>query len=243
MLNGAGIQSGPAISQPAETNLSMNDAMQIIEKWMQSPEEGIDGDLLAALQALQGQKLEGADLKSLEELFQKMESVIYGDQDEKPVAEHSEQLIQVHFFLYQILNQQPVSFDAKLVQDIQAKGEDFIKFLTKNGADEKLIQQVKEQFFSQGSAPKLNNMSQSELKHFNQLIDHMMANAKGSDKEWKISLGELKEMVAPRQESSFSSPAKGAASLEWLMKKKSPKVKALRHLLLKNNHPYAASRA
>lgn len=80
LLNGAGIQSGPAISQPAETNLSMNDAMQIIEKWMQSPEEGIDGDLLAALQALQGQKLEGADLKSLEELFQKMESVIYGDQ-------------------------------------------------------------------------------------------------------------------------------------------------------------------
>lgn len=219
LLNGAGIQSGPAISQPAEITLSMNDAMQIIERWMQSPEEGIDGDLLTALQALQGQKLEGADLKSLEELFQKMESVIYGDQDEKPVAEHSEQLIQVHFFLYQILNQQPVSFDAKLVQDIQAKGEDFIKFLTKNGADEKLIQQVKEQFFSQGSAPKLNNMSQSELKHFNQLIDHMMANAKGSDKEWKISLGELKEMVAPRQESSFSSPAKGAASLEWLMKK------------------------
>lgn len=71
LLNGAGIQSGPAISQPAETNLSMNDAMQIIEKWIQSPEEGIDGDLLAALQALQGQKLEGADLKSLEELFQR----------------------------------------------------------------------------------------------------------------------------------------------------------------------------
>lgn len=111
-----------------------------------------------------------------------MESSIYGDQMDKSASEHSEQLIQVHFFIYQLLNQQPLSFDAKLVQDIEAKGQDFIHFLSKNGVDEKLIQQVKEQFFSQGSAPKLNSMSQSELKHFNQLIDHMMANAKGQTK-------------------------------------------------------------
>ncbi|MXI40429.1 flagellar hook-length control protein FliK, partial [Escherichia coli] len=137
--------------------------------------------LLSALQTLQGQTLESSDLKSLEELFRKMESSIYGDQAEKPGSEHSEQLIQVHFFIYQLLNQQPLSFDSKLVQDIEGKGQDFIHFLSKNGVDEKLIQQVKEQFFSQGSAPKLNSMTQSELKHFNQLIDHMMANAKGSD--------------------------------------------------------------
>lgn len=219
LLSGAGAQSSPVNSQSAGASLSINDAMQIIEKWMQSPEDGVDEDLLEALQALQGQKLDESDQKSLEELFQKMESAIYGDQGDKSAAEHSEQLIQVHFFLYQLLNQQPPSFDTKLVQDIQGKGEDFIDFLSKNGADEKLVQQVKEQFFSQASAPKLNSMSQSELKHFNQLIDHMMANAKGSDKEWKISLGELKEMVSPRQESSLASPAKGATSLEWLIKK------------------------
>ncbi|MDR0125871.1 flagellar hook-length control protein FliK [Bacillus zhangzhouensis] len=219
LLSGAGIQSGPVNSEPAGASLSIDDAMQVIEKWMKSPEEGIDGDLLGALQTLQGQKLDPTDLKSLEELFQKMEASIYGDQADKPAAEHSEKLIQVHFFLYQLLNQQPLSFDTKLVQDIGEKGQDFIHFLSKNGADEKLIQQVKEQFFSQGSAPKLNSMSQSELKHFNQLIDHMMANAKGSDKEWKIALGELKELVSPKQESSLASPAKGAASLEWLIKK------------------------
>ncbi|PCK21511.1 flagellar hook-length control protein [Bacillus pumilus] len=227
LLSGAGVQSNPVNSQPAGDSLSINDAMQIIEKWMQSPEEGIDGDLLGALQALQGQKIDASDLKSLEELFRKMESTIYGDQADKPASQHSEQLIQVHFFLYQLLNQQPLSFDAKIVQDIQEKGEDFIQFLSKNGADEKLIQQVKEQFFSQGSAPKLNAISQSELKHFNQLIDHMMANAKGSDKEWKISLGELKELVSPRQESSLSSSAKGAASLEWFIKKEVVKGQSL----------------
>ncbi|MEI4788924.1 flagellar hook-length control protein FliK [Bacillus sp. FJAT-53060] len=218
LLSGAGAQSSQVNSQPAEFSLSINDAMQIIEKWMQSPEEGIDGDLLGALQMLQGQKLDASELQSLEELFQKMELTIYGDQANKPDAEHSEQLIQVHFLLYQLLNQQPLSSDAKLVQDIQEKGEEFIRFLWKNGADEKLIQQVKEQFFSQGSASKLNSMSQSELKHFNQLIHHMMANAKGSDKEWKISIGELKELVSPRQ-SSLSSKAKGAELLEWLPKK------------------------
>ncbi|MGG3130467.1 flagellar hook-length control protein FliK [Bacillus pumilus] len=219
LLSGAGAQSGLVNDETAGASLSINDAMQIIEKWMQSPEEGIDGDLLEALQTLQSQTLDSSDLKSLEELFQKMEPSIYDDQADKPASEHSEQLIQVHFFLYQLLNQQPLSFDAKLVQDIEAKGQDFIHFLSKNGVDEKLIQQVKEQFFSQGSAPKLNSMSQSELKHFNQLIDHMMANAKGSDKELKIALGELKELVSPRQESTLASPAKGASSLEWLIKK------------------------
>lgn len=99
------------------------------------------------------------------------------------------------------------------MQDIEAKGQDFIHFLSKNGVDEKLIQQVKEQFFSQqGSAPKLNSMSQSDLKHFNQLIDHMMANAKGSDKELKIALGELKELVSPRQESTRYSCKRGCLS-------------------------------
>ncbi|MDR0121659.1 flagellar hook-length control protein FliK [Bacillus pumilus] len=219
LLSGAGAQSGLVNAETAGATLSINDAMQIIEKWMQSPEEGINGDLLSALQTLQGQTLDSSDLKSLEELFQKMESSIYGDQTDKSASEHSEQLIQVHFFIYQLLNQQPLSFDAKLVQDIEAKGQDFIHFLSKNGVDEKLIQQVKEQFFSQGSAPKLNSMSQSELKHFNQLIDHMMANAKGSDKELKIALGELKELVSPRQESTLATPAKGANSLEWLIKK------------------------
>ncbi|PRS62754.1 flagellar hook-length control protein FliK [Bacillus pumilus] len=219
LLSGAGAQSGLVDAETAGATLSINDAMQIIEKWMQSPEEGINGDLLSALQTLQGQTLDSSDLKSLEELFQKMESSIYGDQADKPATEHSEQLIQVHFFIYQLLNQQPLSFDAKLVQDIEAKGQDFIHFLSKNGVDEKLIQQVKEQFFLQGSAPKLNSMSQSELKHFNQLIDHMMANAKGSDKELKIALGELKELVSPRQESTLATPAKGANSLEWLIKK------------------------
>nr|WP_249118247.1 flagellar hook-length control protein FliK [Bacillus pumilus] len=219
LLSGAGAQSGLVNAETAGATLSINDAMQIIEKWMQSPEEGINGDLLSALQTLQGQTLDSSDLKSLEELFQKMESSIYGDQMDKSASEHSEQLIQVHFFIYQLLNQQPLSFDAKLVQDIEAKGQDFIHFLSKNGVDEKLIQQVKEQFFSQGSAPKLNSMSQSELKHFNQLIDHMMANAKGSDKELKIALGELKELVSPRQESTLATPAKGANSLEWLIKK------------------------
>lgn len=220
LLSGAGAQSGPVHAETAAAaSLSINDAMQIVEKWMQSPEEGMNADLLSALQTLQGQTLESSDLKSLEELFQKMESSIYGDQAEKPGSEHSEQLIQVHFFIYQLLNQQPPSFDAKLVQDIEGKGQDFIHFLSKNGVDEKLIQQVKEQFFSQGSAPKLNSMTQSELKHFNQLIDHMMANAKGSDKEWKISLGELKELISPKQESTLASPSKGNASLEWLIKK------------------------
>ncbi|WP_338527565.1 flagellar hook-length control protein FliK [Bacillus sp. MAG717A] len=230
LLSGAGAQSGPVDAETAASaSLSINDAMQIIEKWMQSPEEGMSADLLRALQTLQGQTLQGqtlqgqtlkaTDLKSLEELFQKMESSIYGDQAEKPGSEHSEQLIQVHFFIYQLFNQQPLSFDAKLVQDIEGKGQDFIDFLSKNEVDEKLIQQVKEQVFSQGSAPKLNSMTQSELKHFNQLIDHMMASAKGSDKEWKISLGELKELVSPKQESPLASPAKGNASLEWLIKK------------------------
>ncbi|AVM23819.1 flagellar hook-length control protein FliK [Bacillus pumilus] len=219
LLSGAGAQSGLVNAEKASASLSINDAMQIIEKWMQSPEEGIDGELLGALQTLQGQTLDSSDLKSLEELFQKMESSIYGDQTDQPASEHSEQLIQVHFFLYQLLNQQPLSIDTKLVKDIETKGQDFIHFLSKNGVDEKLIQQVKEQFFSQGSAPKLNSMSQSELKHFNQLIDHMMANAKGSDKELKIALGELKELVSPRQESTLATPAKGAASLEWLIKK------------------------
>ncbi|MGM5473200.1 flagellar hook-length control protein FliK [Bacillus pumilus] len=222
LLSGAGAQSesGLVNAETAGATLSINDAMQIIEKWMQSPEEGIAENLLSALQTLQGQTLDSSDLESLEELFQKMESSIYGEQADKPASEHSEQLIQVHFFLYQLLNQQPLSFDAKIVQDIEAKGQDFIHFLSKNGVDEKLIQQVKEQFFSQqGSAPKLNSMSQSELKHFNQLIDHMMANAKGSDKELKIALGELKELVSPRQESTLATPAKGTASLEWLIKK------------------------
>ncbi|UYO36940.1 flagellar hook-length control protein FliK [Bacillus zhangzhouensis] len=220
LLSGAGDQSGPVHAETAASaSLSINDAMQIIEKWMKSPEEGISADLLSALQTLQGRTLDSTDLKSLEELFRKMESSIYGDQAEKLGSEHSEQLIQVHFFIYQLLNQQPLSFDAKLVQDIEGKGQDFIHFLSKNGVDEKLIQQVKAQFFSQGSAPKLNSMTQSELKHFNQLIDHMMANAKASDKEWKISLGELKELVSPKQESTLVSPAKGNASLEWLIKK------------------------
>ncbi|OLP66438.1 hypothetical protein BACPU_07400 [Bacillus pumilus] len=220
MLSGTGVQSSQVSSQPVAASLSINDAIQIIEKWMQSPEEGIDGDLLGALQTLQDQTLDVPDLQSLDELFQKMESLLYGDQADMPVAEHSEQLIQVHFFLYQMLNQEPNSFDGKLVQDIQEKGQDFIDFLSKNGADEKLVQQVKEQFFSQGSSStKLSTMSESELKHFNQLIDHMMASAKGSDKEWKISLGELKEMVSPRHEATLTSPTKSASSLEWLIKK------------------------
>ncbi|WP_353855754.1 flagellar hook-length control protein FliK [Bacillus sp. Bos-x628] len=223
LLGGAGAPSSQVDSQPAGTLLSIDDAMQIIEKWMQSPEDGIDGDLLQALQALQGQKLGQSDLQSLDALFQKMESSIYGDQDNKPVAAHGEQLIQVHFFLYQLINQQPLKFDAKLVQDIQDKGQDFIHFLSKNGADEKIIQQVKEQFFSQGSSSKLSDMSQSELKQFNQLIDHMMASAKGSDKEWKISLGELKEMLSPRNEVPLTSPSKSAASLEWFIKKEGVK--------------------
>ena len=220
MLSGAGGQSSQVNSEPAETSLSINDVLQMIEKWMQSPEEGIDGGLL---EALQGQKLDSSDRQSLEELFQKMESSIYGDHADKQATEHSGQFMQVYFFLYQLLNEQPLNFDAKLVQDIQDKGQDFIDFLSKNGADEKLIQQVKEQFFSQGSASKLNSMSKSELKHFNQLIDHMMANAKGSDKEWKISLGELKEMLSPRHESSLASPSKSTSPLEWFIQKEAVK--------------------
>ncbi|MDM5297936.1 flagellar hook-length control protein FliK [Bacillus pumilus] len=220
MLSGTGVQSSQVSSQPVASSLSINDAIQIIEQWMQSPEEGIDGDLLGALQTLQDQTLDVPDLQSLDELFQKMETLLYGGQADMPVAEHSEQLIQVHFFLYQMLNQEPNSFDGKLVQDIQEKGQDFIDFLSKNGADEKLVQQVKEQFFSQGSSStKLSTMAESELKHFNQLIDHMMASAKGSDKEWKISLGELKELVSPRHEATLTSPTKSVSSLEWLIKK------------------------
>lgn len=97
LLSGAGAQSGLVNAETAGATLSINDAMQIIEKWMQSPEEGINGDLLSALQTLQGQTLDSSDLKSLEELFQKMELAIYGEQADKPASEHSEQLIQVHF--------------------------------------------------------------------------------------------------------------------------------------------------
>ena len=71
LLSGAGVQSGLVNAETADASLSINDAMQIIEKWMQSPEKGIDGDLLGALQTLQGQTLDSSDLKSLEELFQK----------------------------------------------------------------------------------------------------------------------------------------------------------------------------
>lgn len=89
LLSGAGAQSGLVNAETAGATLSINDAMQIIEKWMQSPEEGINGDLLSALQTLQGQTLDSSDLKSLEELFQKMESSIYGDQTDKSASEHS----------------------------------------------------------------------------------------------------------------------------------------------------------
>ncbi|MFS0656020.1 flagellar hook-length control protein FliK [Bacillus sp. 179-C3.3 HS] len=219
MLSGVGVQNSQVDPQSAKAPLSINDALQIIEEWMQSPDKGIEGELLEALQTLQGQSLDMPELQSIEELFQKMESQIDDDSMQKADAVQSEQLIQVHFFLYQLLNKQPQSVDEKLVQDIQGKGQDFIQFLSENGADEKLVQQIKEQFFTQGSANKLNAMSESERKHFNQLIDHMMASAKGSEKEWKISLGELKQLVSPRQEATSASPSKNTSSLEWLIKK------------------------
>ncbi|WP_250620940.1 hypothetical protein [Bacillus subtilis] len=52
LLSGAGAQSesGLVNAETAGATLSINDAMQIIEKWMQSPEEGIDENLLSALQ-------------------------------------------------------------------------------------------------------------------------------------------------------------------------------------------------
>ena len=65
LLSGAGAQSGLVHAETASASLSINDAMQIIEKWMQSPEEGIDGELLKALQTLQGQTLDRASGEQL----------------------------------------------------------------------------------------------------------------------------------------------------------------------------------
>ncbi|MGE6631404.1 flagellar hook-length control protein FliK [Bacillus sp. NPDC077027] len=202
------------------TTLNADEAMDLIEKWLTSPQEGLNDDLIAALEALQSHSLDESELQSLEALFKKMETLVYGEKDEeKTVLVDQEQLIQVHFFLYNVLNQNQLGNNDSLIQEVQQKGSDFLGFLAENGADEKLIQQLKEQFFSQDSSSKLTGMSQRELKQFNQLIDHMMSLTKGSEKEWKISMGELKESISPRFEPSLPSQSKGTSSLEWLLRK------------------------